>query len=444
MLRRAVVILGLLAVSLTSARAQSERICPVPGPCPLLKQSKAVFVGTLIDKSPDRLHFRVTEAFKGVKGDYFDLEPLVALGIGDKYFSPGEQYVLFVAAIDFGDGEHLFAPQCSLTRALKYAHGILRQLRAEKSGKRVASVYGTLLRTLQLDIGIWDEDYVRPLPNVIVRLQSGKKSFETKTDEHGAYAFDRLPAGTYQASADLPPDLAVAQQISKDPMPPFDLPPRSCYAYDITALPTGRISGKVVAPDGNPLRSTSVGLYRVDRYKNGEAGLYANQDNGKPFEFVHLPGGDYILVFNRANQADPDAPFPRTFYPNAADLQGSVPIHLADGQQILNADIHVSNGLPTRELTVQLGWGGKQRSDYYSPQIIIEASEGKAPYAYRTAQDSYALNLLLSARYTIRAEAICQMGTKGKTATGVISVDGRDPSVSKVTFTFAKGECVRK
>ncbi len=45
MLRRAVVILGLLAVSLSSARAQSERICPVPDPCPLLKQSKAVFVG---------------------------------------------------------------------------------------------------------------------------------------------------------------------------------------------------------------------------------------------------------------------------------------------------------------------------------------------------------------------------------------------------------------
>ncbi len=78
---------------------------------------------------------------------------------------------------------------------------------ARKRGEPVASVYGMLWRSFEHQEGIWEEGDDHPMPNVAVRLSKGKKSFVTKTDEHGVYAFQDLPKGTYEASADLPPGL---------------------------------------------------------------------------------------------------------------------------------------------------------------------------------------------------------------------------------------------
>jgi hypothetical protein len=42
-----------------------------------------------------------------------------------------------------------------------------------------------------------------------------------------------------------------------------------------------------------------------DQYGEEQAGAYAYQGESKPFEFTHLPVGDYVLVFNRRDQPDP-------------------------------------------------------------------------------------------------------------------------------------------
>ena len=76
---------------------------------------------------------------------------------------------------------------------------------------------------------------------------------------------------------------------------------------------------------------------------------------------------------------------PTTFYPRATNFEGSQVIHLADGQDLLNADIHVSDPLPTRQITVRQVWGGRQPEDSYSPQVIVNANKGKNPFPDRWA-----------------------------------------------------------
>jgi hypothetical protein len=117
---------------------------------------------------------------------------------------------------------------------------------------------------------------------------------------------------------------------------------------------------------------------------------------------------------------------------------------LAEGQQILNADIHVSNPLPTRQITLRLAWNGRRPQDFYPPAVIVEASKGMKPFPFENGRDNYTLNLLLSARYTIHAEAFCQIGTTGKAETGAVTIDGSNLSVSEVTLKFDMGECIRK
>jgi hypothetical protein len=90
-----------------------------------------------------------------------------------------------------------------------------------------------------------------------------------------------------------------------------------------------------------------------DHYGEEQAGAYAYQGESKPFEFTHLPVGDYVLVFNRRDQADPDGPLPRTFYPNAPDRSSAQIIHLEDGQQIMNADIHLGGMAASRRIVTR-------------------------------------------------------------------------------------------
>ncbi|HSZ02382.1 MAG TPA: carboxypeptidase-like regulatory domain-containing protein [Terriglobales bacterium] len=426
----------LMAGVLSASAADCVPAAGIPRSCTLLKDTTAVFVGSLTEDAP-RYRFHVDEKIKGVASDFFDLEPYPS-----GHFEIGKQYLVFADVVQLEDGEHFYAQECGLTRELKYAQAVLEQVRAEKRGKRNAAVYGMLLRTLDIAAGVLDEDYARPLPGVVVRFQSGVKSFETKTDKHGAYAFEALPKGTYRVSADLPSTLEVTGFSNEASV--FELEDRSCYENDITAMPTGQISGRVIAPDGAPLRSTSVELYRADQYGDEQAGASANQDESKPFEFAHVPGGDYVLVFNRRDQAEPDAPFPRTFYPNALDRGSAQIIHLEDGQQIMNADIHLRKvSIPTRTVTIHMLWDGGKPQNYYAPIVIVEAGEGVPPYPYKISDGTYSLSLLLNAKYTVRAEAYCQMGTSGKAESDTSTVDGADAVVSEVTLTLHGGECVR-
>jgi hypothetical protein len=442
-------ILALFVIGSASARAQ-DCAGPMPVACPLLRTAKAIFVGTVTQDDPKSptLRFRVTEAFKGVEDGYVDL----ARSPFQFNFQVGQQYLIFAVSCDWpGTDSHcLTIWSCSYTRPVETAAAIVEQLRAEKSGKRVAAVYGTLVRTLAEDREDWMDGYRRPLANILVRLRSDDKTFETRTDAEGAYAFQRVPPGIYQASADLPADLILGNEILEGPVKPFELPRRCCFENDLYALPSGRITGKVIGPDGQGLHSAVVYLYLASRYKNGKTGSYSLQGKWRPaaewrpFEFSGLPGGDYVLVFNPKNEENPDAPFPTMFYPGANDLESSRIIHLADGEQLNGADIHVGGPLPTRRISVRLLWGDRNPQDFYPPQVLVHASRGVNPFPEEASRESYSLNLLLNAHYLVHAEAICPMGATGKVETPEVSVDGSDLSVSEVALEFRYGECKSK
>jgi len=234
--------LVLLLATHAPADARDEWVCL--GPCDLLGMGKIIFVGTAIEKVPDigDTRFLVTEAFKGTKRGKYVIADLDFQSGGFR-FELGKSYIVFLE--DFlGDGSYLIPARC-LTRQLDSAQAILQQLRAQKRGESVAAAYGMLSLSLDDSPG-----HDRPVPNVVVRFQSAKKSFKTRTNEFGVYAFDRLPAGQYRVTADLPPDLTLdvpplgdvdaALRNLKPPAPIFELPPHSCYSFDLYAEPTGR------------------------------------------------------------------------------------------------------------------------------------------------------------------------------------------------------------
>ncbi len=419
-------------------------ITPTPAPC---SESRAsiIFVGTVIevDSTPTedprtrdyigltRHRFRVDEGLVGL--DAAEVDVYSADGTCGYRFRQGEQYLVF--PYQAGDGR-LYAGICSKTRPITYAGHLLPQLRAERDGRQVASVFGILWRRQRYYGAVEEKDFDQPLSNTVVQLRSDKFFLEARTDQDGVYTFYTVPAGAYSFWAYLPDHLELSQRK-------IELPAGACFEQNLAALPTGRIRGRVLDPKGQPLRSANVELFRADRYDDSATGPWELQGKKGYFEFNHVVPGNYILVFNQDNNPDPDAPFPRTFYPGVRELRSAEQIRLREGEERLNADIHVSEGRPTRQLVVRLRWESGEQS-YYPLGVVAEGTEGDHPSPREVESGVYQLNLLRNARYTIYAWQVCRLQPDDPPGvdsleTQRVVVDGADDRPSEITLFFSRG-----
>lgn len=335
-------------------------------PCPFMKAtSEVIFAGTLLSTenppvSPDspeartfegqtgqaRYTFHVEEAFSGALPKQIDVlsgrgggDCSVRFRVGEKYLVDGQR----------GSNGMVSAYICSKTRKFRDSDPLLAELRMIRDGKTPDLLFGTFWRMQEPWGGASDPDYNQPLGDRTITLRLGEREFQTKTDVNGNYSFRDLPPGKFTIWADLPPNLVLGELILDVPVPSVDVAADSCGEYQVKALPTGRISGQVLAKDGTGVsgwKATDIQLFRADKYKENartwdDRGWWNFPKDGGYFEFKHVAPGDYVLVYNPSNRIDVTAKFPRTFYPSADDLEHATRIHLDDGQWVKDVVVHV-------------------------------------------------------------------------------------------------------
>src|SRR6185503_13107897 len=123
-----------------------------------------------------------------------------------------------------------------------------------------------------------------------------------------------------------------------------------------------RITGHLIGPDGRSVQG-GVELFADNLYSdNSRSRGWWEFSGDKGFQFNRVAPGDYILAFNNLNRADPDAPFPRTFYPGATDLAHTARIHVTENDRAIKADIHLTGGEETTEVMVRLEWTGNYKA----------------------------------------------------------------------------------
>jgi hypothetical protein len=434
-----------------------------PGACPGLQKDDVVFLGTVtaVEPAPEDpnapvatpvIHYRfhIEERFAGENVTDIDVFSGGEDGDCAYYFRMGEQYLVFPNKSDDG---RWFATICSGTRPASEGRAMIPQLRAMRRGNRVASVFGVLRRSNPPMLAPPD-DPDDPLPNIKLKLRSKDDRFATSTDGNGVYTFYDVHAGQYQFTANLPVRMELTQKTLNGPLPTFKIPNGACYEYNVDALPTGRIHGSVRGPDGKPLANASVELYRAGAYEDSQPGLWGFQGPKGDFEFDHVGPGEYVLVFNRMNRKDPNSPFPRAFYPGAADLASSEPVSLKDGQQLLKADIRLKeeDGYPTRRVRVKLKWkNGRPPGEVY---VTAKAQAGENPAARKIDEGVYEFTLLESSKYAFSAWEDLDPSRRNARRGGdnacedparldseVVTVDGADAETKEITLTLAAPDC---
>ena len=124
----------------------------------------------------------------------------------------------------------------------------------------------------------------------------GEREFQTKSDVNGNYSFRDLPSGKFTIWADLPPNLVLGELILDVPVPFLEVAAGACGEYQIKALPTGRISGQVLAKGGTGVSgwdASDIQLFRADstRRMRGLGTIEAGgifRKMADTFEFKHV------------------------------------------------------------------------------------------------------------------------------------------------------------
>ena len=467
------IVLTLLLLIFSGARACTCSQAP-PGQCPGLQQGDVVFLGTVtavedISYAPPRSNdssgtpvdivaarltryrFHIDERFAlaDMPAATTTIDIFSGAEDGDcgYRFKANQQYVVFTHQ---GTEGRLFATICNGTRPVSDARALLPQLRAMRDGQRVASVFG-VLRSAEPPFLAPDDDPDEPLARISLKLRSRYDRFQTNTDSNGVFTFYDVHAGEYNFTADLPPRTELTQKPGAGGLSPFKIPNGACYEYDVNALPTGHIRGSVLGPAGKPLALASVELYRAGSYSDSRPGLWGFQGATGFFDFDHVGKGEYILVFNRTDRMDPNAPFHRTFYPGVTEESDAKRIKLKDGQQLSNVSLRVADAYPNHPLRVRVKWKGARPPGRVT--VMAKADQGDNPAAQKVADGLYQFTLLDSASYTIsawedlsaqrstahRGRAECSPPPRVDAAPVV--VQGSDSDIKEVSLLFEGPDC---
>jgi len=195
--------------------------------------------------------------------------------------------------------------------------------------------------------------------------------------------------------------MELTQKTITTGLPAINIPAGACYEFNVDALPLGHIRGSVLGPDGKPLALASVELYRAGAYSDGRPGLWRFQGAKGEFDFDHLGPGEYVLVFNRMNRLDPNAPFPRAFYPGTNEAAEAQVITLKDGEDLSKVNIQLGEGYATRTVRVHLKWPGERPGG--TVYVTAKAAKGENPAARKISDGLYEFTLLEDVRYTFSA-----------------------------------------
>ena len=337
--------------------------------CAAYWRADAVFAGQIVDitevaKKSDHqiptvmLHFLVEQPFRGVAGNRVDVQTLHGTSC-DMKFEKGKRYLIYASRGE--DSNQLFAGPCTRTTELENATDDLNYIRSVTQQEAKESILGRLVR-----------NRYEPLAGLKVTVQGGDQIFEVKTDEKGNFSVQVPAPGNYTVRAFIPFAAAVmayseneqGKTASTDALTTFEyevqVAKNQCQyrlmdAFKIDLHATAEVSGNVLTASGRPVSPGWV--YLVNAADPDDSEFKELEDNVS-FKFEGVAVVEYDLVLNPRNEApdENDAPYPRTYYPNAHEVSAATKIVVTEGAKLENLLLRVGPRWKERVVTGRVVW----------------------------------------------------------------------------------------
>lgn len=332
-------------------------------PCQAYGSTTAVFVGTPTGVAhtksepaadgrshswPQRIFtFSVAEAFRGVENTK-EVQVFTGQGGGDcgYNFRIGDAYLVYAHRNQ--DGK-LYAGICSRTRPLGSAAEDLEYIHGLANRAAGATLSGSIQR-LRRNLETEQTQLLGPLEDVDIVVEGEGLTFRARTDKNGHYSLSGLPAGSYKVRPILPAKLDT-YEMTRGVL----LHDRGCAAVDFQVTDNGRISGRVTDSDGQPVAQIMVDLIPVSQASaERPRSMFVSANDEGRYELKFVPPGHYLLgirLDGLGSPTDPEAPYPRTYYPGVASAENASVIVLGESEIVAGADIKLLPKLKPRTVT---------------------------------------------------------------------------------------------
>jgi hypothetical protein len=261
--------------------------------------------------------FQVERAFRGVSSPIVYIMPT---GVPFGEFPAGQRYLVFAHSFE---GTDMFMSTSSYgTQRIADATNELQFLDVIAPSLNRATISGRV-ELHDLD-SVHNTTITVPLAGIAVTLRANEGVATTMTEGDGHFAASGLASGTYTASVQIPPDLALV----KEPAPIADVRSGGCASLMLDVVPNGRIHGIMRTVDGQPARFEHVALMRGPLTRNGRDSYVEQVDTDAEGRFVlaGVPPGVYALGRLSANVDG--VLYPSVYYPGTVDRAGAILIEV--------------------------------------------------------------------------------------------------------------------
>jgi hypothetical protein len=386
-MRSVVALLGILIVVSLSSQTANACTCAAKGtPCDSYGLARAVFVGTVVavrenerpkqtdrsepDWEPMAYRFSVEQSYLGVAGT--EVEVFTGRGGGDCgfRFGMGQRYLVYAY------GDKLSTTICTRTTSFSQANEDLAFLGTLATTAPGVTIYGAISDHREGKNG--------PLsPDVLIKIEGESERKETRPDGVGNFRVSGLRPGKYKVSLKLPDTLTTFQREEE-----ITVADRGCAEFVWYVRDNGRVSGRVINADGEPVARIMVSLEPADTEGKDQDDKTTRTDNDGQFMFSAVPRGRYIMAVNHDNYPDPKDPttaYPPSFYPGVIDQAHAQVINVGAGEKLTNFDVRIPSKRPASILSGRVIWSDD--SPVVNAQLSVnDVTQGEG-FSYAVAAD---------------------------------------------------------
>jgi len=399
-------VLSVLCVLLCAEQVAACTCLANGAPCEAYGRAGAVFVGTVTNVKqrkndsveverkradageylpPVTNTFTVQESFGGV--DIGEVEVGTGRNDGDcgYRFVKGAQYVVY--AYRDPRSNLLSTSICTRTRLATEADEDLAFLRSLPGRASGVTISGAVAFTAQRPAeGAKPPVVDQRLAGLPLVIEGEGVRRELRTDAEGRYQVAGLKAGTYTIKVTLPDELFAHRVEEK-----LTLAERGCGNASFYVADNGRISGKVVDADGQPVPKILLYLMRAeDVGAERPQWTYAEADEAGQFTLRPLAPGRYLLGVRLSGLSYPGAAgnaYPRTFYPGVSEAAQATPLIISRaGEHVSEHVFQLPPRLTERIIEGVVVWPDG-RPIAKASVGYQELSTSKDPLSYGTERD---------------------------------------------------------
>lgn len=205
----------------------------------------------------------------------------------------------------------------------------------------------------------FQEDDLMSVKGITIRIIGSSKNYKAITDQNGVYEIYDLAPGKYLIEPDIPdgwrvdffwfnysPSIDIKRKVHKPEQIPIILKNRRHASLDFHFEIDNAFSGKIISPDGKPMRNVCVTATPINNNNQGSRKFDYTNEDGK-FKITQLPKGSYILVINEEGKLSSRQPFSTFYYPNVFEKDKADILLIGTGNHIENLDIVAPQSVET-------------------------------------------------------------------------------------------------